>query len=109
MVDRQKGLAQLRKTLSDGALSLLSEQKERSVISTGIATLDSALGVGGLVRGSQNIFWGTPSAGKSALCYTAIGNMMKRDPEAMACIFDIERSASMDWLVKFGVDRSASS
>lgn len=104
MVDRTKGLEQLRKTLKDGAMSMLSEQSERKVISTGIATLDAALGVGGLVRGSQNIFWGTPSAGKSVLCYTAIGNMMQRDPESMACIFDIERSADVDWLVKFGVD-----
>lgn len=103
-VDRKKGLAALRKTLDDGAMSLLSEQRPREVVSTGIATLDAALGVGGLVRGSQNIFWGTPSSGKSALCYTAIGELMKRDKDAMACIFDIERSADMDWLVRFGID-----
>lgn len=104
MVDRDKGLAKLKKVLGDGALSYLSEQKPKQIVSTGIATLDAALGVGGFVRGSQNILWGTPSAGKSALVYTAIGNLMQRDKDAMACIFDIERSADINWLTKFGID-----
>ena len=103
-IDRKKGLAALRKSIGDGAISMLSDQRPRDVVSTGVATLDAALGVGGFVRGSQAILWGSPSSGKSALCYTAIGNMMRRDPDAMACIFDIERSADMDWLVRFGID-----
>lgn len=103
-IDRMAGLKALQKQLSDGSLSLLRDQSKRKVMSTGIATLDSALGVGGFVRGSQNIIYGPPSAGKSALCYTAIGNLMQKDPEAMACIVDIERSADEDWLVNFGID-----
>lgn len=103
-VNRKKGLEQLKKQLSDGSLSMLSEQPPRQVLSTGIATLDSALGVGGLVRGQQVIFYGPPDGGKSALAYTAAGNLMARDPDAMVCIVDIERSANPDWLVKFGID-----
>ena len=103
-VDRRKGLALLKKQLDDGALSMLSEQPDRKVLSTGIVTLDSALGVGGFVRGTQNILYGPPDGGKSALAYTAVGNLMMADPEAMACIVDIERSASPDWLLKFGID-----
>lgn len=103
-VDRKKGLAMLKKQLSDGALSMLSEQPERQVLPTGIATLDSALGVGGLVRGQQVIFYGPPDGGKTALALTAAGNLMMRDKDAMVCIIDIERSASIDWLVKFGID-----
>lgn len=103
-IDRMAGLASLQKQLNDGAMSFLSEQKPKQIVSTGIATLDSALGTGGFVRGSQNIIYGPPSAGKSALCYTAIGNLMKKDPEALACIIDIERSADIDWLMKFGID-----
>lgn len=104
MINRKKGLEMLAKSIKDGAIFSLAEKPKINVVSTGIATLDSALGVGGFVRGSQNILWGTPSSGKSALCYTAIGNLMKKDPEARACIFDIERSVTEDWLVKFGVD-----
>ena len=104
MVDRKKGLEALRRQLSDGALSMLSEQPERKVLPTGIATLDSALGTGGLVRGQQVIFYGPPDGGKSALAYTSVGNLMARDADAMACIVDIERSASPDWLSKFGID-----
>lgn len=104
MIDRQKGLAALRNSLKDGQMIMLSEQKPLQALSTGIATLDSALGTGGFVRGSQVVLWGTQGAGKSALCYSAIGNLMQKDPEAMACIFDVERSTSPEWLMKFGVD-----
>lgn len=104
MVDRKKGLASLRKSLKDGQMMMLSEQKPLDALPTGIATLDSALGTGGFVRGSQVVLWGTQGAGKSALCYAAIGHEMKSNPDAMACIFDVERSTSPDWLVKFGVD-----
>ena len=103
-VNRKKGLEMLKKQLSEGSLSMLSEQPERKVVSTGIATLDSALGVGGFVRGEQVILYGTPAGGKSSLAYTSIGNLMQRDKDAMACILDIERAAKPDWLVKFGID-----
>ena len=103
-IDRKKGLASLKKQLSDGSLSMLSEQPSRQVLPTGIATLDYALGVGGLVRGQQVIFYGPPDGGKSALAYTAVGNLMMRDPDAMACIVDIERAADIGWLSKFGID-----
>ena len=104
MIDRKSGLAKLRKEIKNGALSVLSEQRPIEVISTGIATLDEALGTGGFVRGSQVVLWGPAGGGKSAIAYTAIGNLMQENPEATACIFDMERSAEMDWLVKFGVD-----
>lgn len=103
-INRKKGLEMLRKQLSDGALSMLSEQPDRKVVSTGIATLDSALGVGGLVRGEQVILYGLPNSGKSSLAYTVAGNLMSRDDEAMVCILDIERAAKPDWLCQFGID-----
>ena len=103
-INRKKGLDALRKVLSDGQMTSLADQKPLKVIPTGIATLDSALGVGGFVRGSMVVSYGLSSSGKSACFYTAIGNLMKSDPEAMACIFDIERSATREWLEKFGVD-----
>lgn len=103
-INRQKGLEQLKKQLSDGAMSILSERPEKQVVSTGIATLDAALGVGGLVRGQQVIVYGTPGSGKSSLAYTAVGNLMQRDPDAMVCIVDVERAANMEWLSKFGID-----
>ncbi len=103
-IDRSKGLAQLNKMLKGGGIYNLSEQKPLEILPTGVATFDAALGCGGFVRGSQNIFYGQPSAGKSALAYTAIANMQRNDSEAVACIIDIERSANKDWLEKFGID-----
>lgn len=63
-MDRKKGLASLAKKLGSGMYAL-SDQTDKEVVSTGIATLDAALGVGGFVRGSQNILYGAPSAGKA--------------------------------------------
>lgn len=103
-VNRKKGLAALEKVLKDGQMTSLADQKPLEVVPTGIATLDSALGVGGFVRGSMVVVYGQASAGKSAAAYTAIGNLMKSDPDAMACIFDVERSATKEWCEKFGID-----
>lgn len=103
-MDRKKGLSRLSKALGDGAIYNLSEQRGLKVISTGIATVDSAMGTGGFVRGSQVAIYGTPSSGKSALAYTAIASCLRADADAMACIIDIERSANKEWLQKFGVD-----
>ena len=103
-INRKKGLALLQKQLSDGALSILSQRPEKKVVSTGIATLDAAMGVGGFVRGQQVIVYGTPGSGKSSLAYTAVGNLMQRDEDAMVCIVDVERAANIEWLAKFGID-----
>lgn len=105
-MDRSKGLKALAKRLDDGAIYTLSDQKPLQVVSTGIATYDAALGCGGLVRGSQAILYGSPSAGKSAIAYTVAANIQWNDPEALICIIDIERSANKEWLEKFGIDTS---
>lgn len=106
MVDRDTGLKALRGRLKDGSMVTLSDRMAPDVVQTGVATLDAALGVGGLVRGSQNILWGSSSSGKSALAYVAIGDLMRRDPDATACVFDIERSCDPEWMSRFGVDPS---
>ena len=103
-IDRESGLRSLRGRLKDGSMLRLSDRRPIDVVPTGVATLDAALGVGGLVRGSQNILWGSASSGKSALAYVAIGSLMRRDPQATACVFDIERSCDPDWMARFGVD-----
>lgn len=103
-VDRQAGLKRLRAKLKDGALQSLSEQRPLEVISSGIATLDAALGVGGFVRGGQYIIWGSPSSGKTATALTAMGNLMSRDADARVCVIDIERSQTPEWAAKFGCD-----
>ena len=103
-VDRKSAIAALAKELGAGTLHTLSEQIKPKVESTGIATLDAALGTGGFTRGSMVALYGGPSSGKSALAYTAIGNLMKRDETAMALVVDIERSADKDWMAMFGCD-----
>ena len=103
-VDRSAGLASLSKKLSDGAMFSLRDKRGVESISTGVATVDAALGTGGFVRGGQHILYGSPSSGKSALVYSTIASMQRSDPEAMAAIIDVERSASPEWLERFGVD-----
>ena len=71
-VDRSAGLASLSKKLSDGAMFSLRDKRGVESISTGVATVDAALGTGGFVRGGQHILYGSPSSGKSALVYSTI-------------------------------------
>ena len=104
MIDRKAGIAGLKKMFDDGSLLYLNDKPKIKILSTGIVTIDYALGIGGFARGSQYIIYGAPSSSKSMMAYTAIANVHKNDPESLCAIIDIERSATEEWLVKFGID-----
>ena len=100
--DKSKGIDKIRRDFLEGSFFSPVEQIDYSqgVISTGADTLDVALG-GGWMRGHQHMIMGTYSSGKSALTYSAIGRLLTFDPNAMACIVDIEGSVTPQWLEKF--------
>ena len=100
--DKSKGIDKIRHDFLEGSFFSPVEQIDYSqgVISTGADTLDVALG-GGWMRGHQHMIMGTYSSGKSALTYSAIGRLLTFDPNAMACIVDIEGSVTPQWLEKF--------
>lgn len=97
-------LKQLSKKLPEGSFFTLNEQEKVDVIPSGISTLDYASGIGGFPRGWMTHIYGQASAGKSALIYQTIGNYQKEHPESLCAIVDLEKSATPEWMSKFGVD-----
>lgn len=105
MVDKKDQiLKQLMKKLPDGAVYSLSEQEGVGVVPTGISTLDYSTGIGGFPRNWLTQIYGPSSAGKSALVLQAIGNYQKSHPNSLAAVIDLEKSMTIDWAVRFGVD-----
>ena len=92
------------KSLPEGSFFRLSEEKSDGVVPTGITTVDFATGIGGFPRGLQSMVYGEASSGKTALCLQAIGNYQKEHKDSYSCIIDLEKSMTIDWAVKFGID-----
>lgn len=97
-------LKKLAKKLPDGAVYSLAEQESVEFIPTGISTLDYALGTGGWARGWMTQLYGPSSSGKSAMVLQSIGNYQKNNPDSLAAVVDLEKSMSVEWAVKFGID-----
>jgi len=94
----------LRKKFGDESISLLTDMKLRShdVISTGSLSLDSALGVGGIVRGRLYEFFGPPAGGKSTLAFSTMREATKK---GIQCLYvDVERTLDANLLAAMGVD-----
>jgi len=94
----------LRKKFGDESISLLTDMKSRSydIISTGSLSLDSALGVGGLVRGRLYEFYGPPAGGKSTLAYSTIREATNK---GIQCLYiDVERTIDAKLLASMGVN-----
>lgn len=104
MKSKEQILKKLSKTLPEGSFYSLSEQPQYESISTGISTLDYAMGTGGFVRGWQTMIYGASSSGKSALVLQTIGNYQKTHPESLSAVIDLEKSMTPEWASKFGVD-----
>lgn len=73
------------------------------VIPTPSVGLNRALG-GGLNTGATHLFWGTPSVGKSTMCFRIISEAQKRGFRPV--IVDSEYSFSEEYAAKCGVDIS---
>jgi len=108
MVDKrnvQKVVDEFNKRHGAGVAIQLSEQRNPETVSTGVPMLDYALG-GGWGKNTQNLVWGSFSTGKSVLSIQTIVALQHSDPDALACIVDIENTTRDEWLEKLGVDTS---
>lgn len=103
MAKKDSVLKSLSKKLPKGSVFKLSDTTPIETISSGISTLDYALG-GGFARGQQHLIYGASSTGKSALVLNMIGNYQKSHPDSLAAVIDLEKSMTPEWAEKFGIN-----
>ena len=87
-----------------GGLDSYQPSKGPAVLPTGFASLDSALGVGGLPRGRITEIFGPPSCGKTALALQIVVHV-QRSGGAAAWI-DADHSFSPAFAAQLGADVS---
>jgi recombination protein RecA len=108
MSDKQKALesviAQVERQFGKGSVMRLGEATRLQVeaIPTGSATLDAALGVGGIPRGRITEIYGTESSGKTTLALHIIAEAQKRGGNAL--FVDAEHALDPDYARAIGVD-----
>lgn len=76
------------------------------VISMPSPSLNWAVGNGGIIEGKALCLYGPESGGKSLLMQLMIKEIQRRDPEAIAVLFDAEYSFNKEWFQKLGGDPS---
>lgn len=79
-------------------LKIVPVYEEVEYMSTGILSLDEALG-GGIARGRIQEIWGAPSYGKSQTTYIIIAQTLRMGGKA--ALLDLERSWDPDWAKNF--------
>jgi len=97
-------LKRFKKKFGDEDIKLASDLKnsKESVVSTGILTLDVALGIGGLPLGKIFELYGQESSGKTSLSLIVTSQMQKA---GKACAFiDAENSFDPVWAETLGVN-----
>jgi recombination protein RecA len=98
-------IAEINKKAGENVLGFITETSNPEIkrLSTGVSSLDKALG-GGLPAGRIVEFFGQPSAGKSLIALLTIAQAQK---EGKTCIYlDSEDSFDVNWAQKLGVDTS---
>lgn len=78
---------------------------EYKVISTGILTLDDAVGVGGLVEGRLNEYWGPDGIGKTRASILAMVEAQKKYPDKKVAFIDVEHKFDWNWAIAHGLNR----
>lgn len=89
---------------SESAIFILgsNEKVDIEAISTGIKSLDNAIGIGGIPRGRITEVYGPESSGKSTLCLRMIAACQKAGGTAF--FIDAEHALDTLWAEKLGVD-----
>ena len=106
--DRQKALdramADIEKQFGKGAIMKLGESPTRNVevISTGVLSLDIALGIGGVPRGRVIEVFGPESSGKTTVALHVVAEAQKDG--GMAAFIDAEHALDPSYAQKLGVD-----
>jgi recombination protein RecA len=106
VVEKDAAEATLEEALGDMIVNLDEEYKldPKNVIPTGLASLDLALGVGGLPRGRLIEMFGREGGGKSSLSLHAIQQAQKLG--YYGAIIDSEYSFDPDYAKTLGIDLS---
>ena len=98
-------LSQIEKQFGKGAVMRMGDvqiNRDIDVVSTGILTLDIALGIGGLPKGRVVEIYGPESSGKTTLTLQAIAECQKAGG---TCAFvDAEHALDPGYAEKLGVD-----
>jgi len=94
---------QVEKAYGEGSIFLLNSKKHLNipVISTGLFSLNSALGVGGLPTGRVIEIYGPESGGKTTLALTVISEAQRAG--GRAAYIDAEHSLDPRWAQRIGV------
>ncbi len=98
-------MTQAEKRFGKGSVMRLGDKKvdlSMDTISTGIFSLDIALGVGGLPRGRIVEIFGPEGTGKTTLALGAIASAQKNGGKAL--FVDVEHAFSPEYAASLGVD-----
>ena len=100
----ETALGQIEKQFGKGAIMRLGENVGMEVdhISTGSASLDMALGIGGFPRGRIVEIYGPESSGKTTLALPAIAEAQKKG--GAAAFIDVEHALDPVYSKNLGVD-----
>ena len=99
-------MAEINKKHGDGSIS-----RGRSLIAnveawpTNVATLDIALGCGGMPKGRIIELFGPESAGKTTLCLTCVAAAQAQG--MTAAFVDVEHALDPEWATRLGVNMDA--
>jgi|SRR5579872_3585599 len=92
------------KEFGDEAIPTVESLRNIPVISTGLLSLDHALGVGGWALGRLHSIEGPEHSGKTALALLGIAQIQREDPNAIVAFIDMEKTYSSSLAKLCGVD-----
>jgi len=97
-------LKTIKKRFGKGSIMTEGDYKTLDIdsISTGLLSLDLALGIGGIPRGRITEIFGKESSGKSTLSLMAIAELQKKG--GTAALIDVEHAFDPEYAKKLGVD-----
>ena len=104
-IDLEEALQEIRQRFGEGAIMKLSETgtpAKIDVISTGVPSIDMALGVGGIPRGRVIEIYGVESSGKTTLALHVIAEAQKKG--GIGAFIDVEHAMDPDYAKRIGVD-----
>jgi len=108
IADRKKAFASIAKSIKkkqagkDATVWYKDEVRYAEVVSTGLPSLDLALGVGGLPKKRIIELYGPEASGKTSLCLHMIGQVQKMGGNVV--YIDVENSLDPTWAKKLGVN-----
>lgn len=98
MTEYDKALKELTKRYGTDRVGTLKDFENVQVVSTGSASLDFAIGKGGIPVGRIVEIFGAESVGKTSLTYYMINEQLKAFPDKLAAFVNIEGSFDPIWL-----------